>query len=171
MHYIMNREEPFVLTISREVGSGGHTVGGILAGKLGARYCDKQLLGALEKQFNLSAGAIEKLKGEKQSWLADFVSMISPMPSARMLGLDPRVTQEFRIDVTTNEIYKAEEEILKGFAEMGSCVIAGRSGRWDPVSSPAVPVSMSSRTTPMRCMSSLPRRCPTASNASCGSRA
>ena len=124
----MNREEPFVLTISREVGSGGHTVGGILAGKLGARYCDKQLLGALEKQFNLSAGAIEKLKGEKQSWLADFVSMISPMPSARMLGLDPRVTQEFRIDVTTNEIYKAEEEILKGFAEMGSCVIAGRSG-------------------------------------------
>ena len=67
MHYIMNREEPFVLTISREVGSGGHTVGGILAGKLGARYCDKQLLGALEKQFNLSAGAIEKLKGEKQS--------------------------------------------------------------------------------------------------------
>lgn len=128
MHDIMNREEPFVLTISREVGSGGHTVGGILAGKLGARYCDKQLLGALEKQFNLSAGAIEKLKGEKQSWLADFVSMISPMPSARMLGLDPRVTQEFRIDVTTNEIYKAEEEILKGFAEMGSCVIAGRSG-------------------------------------------
>ena len=32
----MNTKEPFVITISREVGSGGHTVGSILAKKLGA---------------------------------------------------------------------------------------------------------------------------------------
>ena len=37
-------------------------------------------------------------------------------------------TQEFAIDITTDDIYKAEVEILREFAEMGSCVIAGRSG-------------------------------------------
>ena len=124
----MNKQEPFIITLSREVGSGGHTVGGILAKKLGVRYCDKLLLESLEKQFNLTSSGIEKLKGEKKSWLADFLKRVSPMPSAKALGLDPKYTQEFAIDVTTDDIYKAEVEILRGFAEMGSCVIAGRSG-------------------------------------------
>ena len=70
----MNTKEPFVITISREVGSGGHTVGSMLAKKLDIRFCDKQLLESLEKQFDLSAGEIEKLKGKKKNWLADFAS-------------------------------------------------------------------------------------------------
>lgn len=124
----MNKKEPFVITLSREVGSGGHTVGSILARKLNVRYCDKLLLENLQKQFNLTASQIEKLKGEKKSWLADFLKYVSPMPSAKVLGLDPMYTQEFAINITTDDIYKAEVEILRGFAEMGSCVIAGRSG-------------------------------------------
>ena len=124
----MNTTEHYVITISREVGSGGHTVGSILADKLDTRYCDKLLLECLQKQFGLSASGIEKLKGEKKSWLADFINKVSPMPSARALGVDPKYSQEFRIDVTTDDIYKAEVEILKGMTEMGSCVIAGRSG-------------------------------------------
>ena len=124
----MNTKEPFVITISREVGSGGHTVGKILSEKLETRYCDKLLLESLEKQFGLTKSGIEKLKGEKKSWLADFINMIAPLPSARTLGLDPKYTQEFRIDVTTDDIFKAEVEILQGMAEMGSCVVAGRSG-------------------------------------------
>ena len=124
----MNKQEPFIITLSREVGSGGHTVGSILAEKLNVRYCDKQLLESLEKQFNLTSSGIEKIKGEKKNWLADFVKRVSPMPSARVLGLNPMYTQEFAFDVTTDDIYKAEVEILRGFADMGSCVIAGRSG-------------------------------------------
>ena len=124
----MNTQEPFVITISREVGSGGHTVGKILAEKLGTRYCDKLLLESLQKQFGLSASGIETLKGQKKNWLADFVSKVSPMPSARELGVSPKYSQEFRIDITTDDIYRAEVEILRSFAQMGSCVIAGRSG-------------------------------------------
>lgn len=124
----MNTKEPFVITISREVGSGGHTVGSMLAKKLDIRFCDKQLLESLEKQFDLSAGEIEKLKGKKKNWLADFASHVVPMPSAQALGLDPEYTDEFQVMVTPDEIFKAEVEILRGFAQMGSCVIAGRSG-------------------------------------------
>ena len=124
----MNTKEPFVITISREVGSGGHTVGSILAGKLNVRYCDKQVMETLQQQFDLTAGEIERLKGQKKGWLADFINKVTPMPSAQALGLDSQYTQEFRVKVTTDDIYKAEAEILHGFAEMGSCVIAGRSG-------------------------------------------
>ena len=124
----MNIKEPFVLNVSREVGSGGHTVGSILARKLNVRYCDKLLLESLQKQFGLTTSGIERLKGEKKNWLADFVKLIAPVPSAKALDLDPKFVTEFRADVTTDDIYKAEVDILKGFAEMGSCVIAGRSG-------------------------------------------
>ena len=124
----MNTKEPFVITISREAGSGGHTVGAILAQKLNVHYYDKLLVESLEKKFDLSKSAIEKLKGEKKNWLADMISQISPVPSAKILGINPRYTQEFRMDVTTNDIFKAEVEILKGFAEFGPCVIAGRLG-------------------------------------------
>ena len=124
----MNTKEPFVITISREVGSGGRTVGRILAEKFNVRYCDKQLLESLEKQFGLSAGRIEKLKGEKKRWFADFIEKVSPVPSASALGLDPEYSREFRVEVTPEVIFKAESEILKGFAELGPCVIAGRSG-------------------------------------------
>ena len=124
----MNLQEPFVITISREIGSGGRTVGRVLAEKLNTRYCDKNLIKALEEKFNLTVSGIEKLKGEKKNWLADLIRFISPLPSAQALGVDPKYTQEFRIDVTTDDIYKAETEIIKELAAEGSCVIAGRSG-------------------------------------------
>jgi cytidylate kinase len=124
----MNTKEHFVITLSREVGSGGHTVGRILAEKLNTRYCDKYLIESLEKKFNLTPSGIEKLKGQKKNWLVDVVRFIEPLPSAKTLGVDPKFSQEFRINVTTEDIYKAETEILKEMAELGSCVIAGRSG-------------------------------------------
>ena len=124
----MNLKDPFVITISREIGSGGHTVGRILAEKLSTVYFDKYLIESLEKKFNLTASGIEKLKGEKKNWLADFIKFVAPIPSAKALGVDPRYSQEFRIDTTTDDIYKAETEILKELSSEGSCVIAGRTG-------------------------------------------
>ncbi|MBR1894878.1 MAG: cytidylate kinase family protein, partial [Bacteroidales bacterium] len=122
----MNLKEPFVITISREIGSGGHTVGQMLAEKLDTRFCDKDLIRSLEKKFNLSMSAIEKLKGEKKNWLTDIINFLKPVPSAKALGVDPKFTQEFLLDVTSDDIYKAETEILQEIANEGSCIIAGR---------------------------------------------
>ncbi len=124
----MNVKEPFVITISREVGSGGHTVGRILSEKLHVRYCDKLLLESLEKQFGLSAAEIENLKGKKKNWLADILGHVAPVPPGRAFDLNPAYTEEFRVDITTDDVFKAEMAILQDFAQMGSCVIAGRSG-------------------------------------------
>ena len=124
----MNLNEPFVITVSREIGSGGHTVGKILADKLKTFYFDKYLIEQLTKKFGLTTSAIEKLKGEKKNWLVEMLHSLAPVPSAQALDVDAKFSQEFRINVTPDDIYEAETEILKELADEGSCVIAGRSG-------------------------------------------
>ena len=125
----MKHNEPFVITISREIGSGGRTVGRKLAARLGVRYSDKQLIRSLKEKFNLTVSGIEQLKGQKKNWLADFIQMVAPVPKANMLAdADSKYLQEVRQDVSVKDLYAAEKEILSGIADQGSCVIAGRSG-------------------------------------------
>ena len=122
-------EEKIIITISRELGSGGRTVGRKLAERLGIRYSDKDLVKGLRGKFNLTTSAIEQLKSEKKSWLADFIKMVAPVPKiSDLIEIDSSQEQEFRSDITTDDVYKAESEILKEIAAEGSCVIAGRSG-------------------------------------------
>ena len=125
----MKLNDPFVITISREIGSGGRTVGLKLAEKLGAHYSDKRLIEELEKKLDVSAYGIEQIKGQKKGWLADFMQMVAPVPKASaIVGIDSNYIQEFRPEVSVKEVYEAEKEILNAIADEGSCVIAGRSG-------------------------------------------
>ncbi|MBR0255680.1 MAG: cytidylate kinase-like family protein [Bacteroidales bacterium] len=118
-----------IVTISRELGSGGRTVGRKLAEKLDVRYSDKDLIKALRDQFNLTYSNIEEIKGEKKNWMSDFVKWVAPMPKQKMLvGENNRFVREFRSEITTDDVFKAESEILRAIADEGPCVIAGRSG-------------------------------------------
>lgn len=122
-------KEPFVITISREVGSGGRTIGRKLAAKLGVRFSDKDLIAALQKKLNLTADSIEELKGKKKRWLDDFIQMVAPVPMSGMLvDGDSDYISEYNLSLSVNDVFEAEREILNGIADEGSCVIAGRSG-------------------------------------------
>ena len=122
-------KEPFVITISREVGSGGRTIGRKLAAKLGVRVSDKELVDALQKKLNLTESSIEELKGKKKRWLDDFIQMVAPVPMSGMLvDGDSDYISEYNLSLTVNDVFEAEKEILNGIADQGSCVIAGRSG-------------------------------------------
>ena len=126
---IMNTQQPFIITISRELGSGGHTVGQLLAERLGVRFSDKELIKALREEFHLTTDAIERLKGEKKDWLSSLLRKIVAMPKAEnVVEWDDKFVQEYRPDLSSDEIFEAEKQILRGIAEEGSCVIAGRSG-------------------------------------------
>ena len=78
----MKLKDPFVITISREVGSGGRTVGEKLAEKLNVNYVSKELLKALEEKFNLTRGGIEHLKSTKKNWFTDMFEQVAPAPKA-----------------------------------------------------------------------------------------
>ena len=122
----MNKNEKFVITINREMGSGGRTVGRKLAEKLGVEFYYKSVIKGLEKKFNLTAEEVEKQKGREQGWWASIKRQFtgSVVSSSPFL---PKVADENEL-IDTDDIFKAETEILKGIAEEESCVIAGRSG-------------------------------------------
>lgn len=122
-------KEPFVITISREVGSGGRTIGRKLAEKLGVRFSDKELIDSLQAKLNLSPKSIEELKGKKKRWMDDFIQMVAPVPmSGLLVNGDSDYISEYNTSLNVNDVFEAEKEILKGIADEGSCVIAGRSG-------------------------------------------
>ena len=122
-------KDPFVITISRTVGSGGRTIGRKLAERLGVRFSDKELIDALQNKFNLTAESIEELKGKKKRWLDDFIQMVAPVPmSGLLVSGESDYVSEYNSTLSVNDVFEAEKEILNGIADEGSCVIAGRSG-------------------------------------------
>ncbi len=122
----MNLNEKFVITINRELGSGGRTVGRKLAEKLEVPFYDKALIKALQEKYHLSVEEIEKLKGRKQGWWADFKRQMTGSVMYTNYYI-PREGDEPEM-LDTDEVFKAEQEILKGIAESESCIVAGRSG-------------------------------------------
>ena len=121
----MNKNERFVITINRELGSGGRTVGRILAEKLGVPYYDKALTKPLEEKFDMSIDQIEELKGTNRSWWESIKRVL-------ILGEDAANSSEYYDEekkelITSEAVLKAEKEILQSIANEESCVIAGRS--------------------------------------------
>ena len=123
----MDKNQKFVITINRELGSGGRTVGAKLAARLAVPFFDKALIKALQEKYHLSVEEIERMKGRSHSWWAEF---------KRSLSVGYAMSQNYYrngyIDepdvLTTDAIFEVEQEILRGIAADESCVIAGRSG-------------------------------------------
>ena len=123
----MKQDEKFVITINRELGSGGRSIGEKLAKRLGVPFYDKALIQQLKEKYGLSTEEIERLKGQQHNWWADFKRSLKLMPSyaAPQYISGKTAMPDFLI---TDDIFQTETEILKGIADDGSCVIAGRSG-------------------------------------------
>lgn len=121
----MNKNEKFVITINRELGSGGRTVGRILAEKLGVPYYDKALIKPLEEKFDMSLDQIERLKGNNRSWWEDVKRVLILGEAAA--NSSEYYDEEKKKLVTSEAVLKAEKEILHSIAIKESCVIAGRS--------------------------------------------
>jgi len=104
----MNKNERFVITINREVGTGGRTVGRKLAEKLGVKYYDKAVIQGLTEKFGLSSENIEEIKAKKKT--------ASNNPDNRYQNL------------VTTTMFDTEKRILQDLATRNSCVVAGRTG-------------------------------------------
>ena len=119
---IMNKNEKFVITINREAGSGGRTVGRKLAEKLGVKYCDKAIVEGLTKKFGLSIERIEEIKAQKKSWWKDINNYYNTLVNSASQPMDAQV----KLDNTS--IFETEKRILQELAAQSSCVVAGRTG-------------------------------------------
>ncbi len=118
----MNTSEKFVITINRELGSGGRTIGRKLAERLQVKYYDKALVKELTKKFDLSVEKLEQVKSSKFNWWNELKESYYILCTGAE-GTDVNLNVP-----TTFNIFKVESQFLEKLAEEESCVIAGRSG-------------------------------------------
>lgn len=108
----------YVITIARQYGSGGRTVGEMLANKLGIHYYDRELMKLASEDSGISeqlfANADEKRKGTSLFKIAKKVyggELIPPESD----------------DFTSNDnLFNYQAKIIRELAEQESCVIIGR---------------------------------------------
>ena len=111
----------FVITINREVGSGGRTVGRKLANRLRVKYYDKALVEGLTEKFGLTVEEIERIKAQKKSWWNEFNNYYHTLINSAHQPM------EAEVKLTTTSMFETEKAILQSLAKEESCVVAGRS--------------------------------------------
>ena len=117
----MNKEEKFVITISRQFGTGGHEIGAELARRLGVKLLDKQILNEVAARINAVEDAVEKIEARNPLWRDDFTNFYrNYMANAEYNG------QEH--DQTSRELFRAQADAVRRIASEESCIIIGRCG-------------------------------------------
>lgn len=118
----MKLTSPFVITISRQLGSGGAYIGQQLAKKLNLFYADREIIDQAAKQFSLLVKDLEprdeKISSFWQSCIESFAigTIDTYMPP--------------QIIATDRALFKAEKEIIEHIAKEHSVVIIGRCGSY-----------------------------------------
>ena len=117
----MNKEDKFVITISRQFGTGGHEIGAELARRLGVKLLDKQILNEVAARINAVEEAVEKIEARNPLWRDDFTNFYRTyMANAEYNGQEQ--------DQTSHALFRAQAEAIKRIASEESCVIVGRCG-------------------------------------------
>ncbi len=122
----MNKKEKFVISINRELGSGGRTIGEKLAEKLRVPFYDKALIKNLEEKYHLTIEEIEKMKGRNHTWWEEMKRVMSYCQPWNIRTFDLGYDEKSDV-LTTEAIYQTEKQILLGIADDESCVVAGRT--------------------------------------------
>ena len=112
--------EKYVITIARQYGSGGRTIGEMLADKLGIHFYDKELMklasedsGINERLFNT---ADEKVKQ----------SVFSKMFKTEKAYTGEVISPESGEFVSDDNLFNYQAKVVKDLAERENCVIVGR---------------------------------------------
>ena len=105
-----------IITISREFGSGGRSIGKELAQQLGWKYYDKELVNAVALETGFDAGYIEE-NGEHAPTASNFAyAFTHPGVAGLMRGMS-----------ITDFIWCAQREVILKIAQEEPCVIVGRN--------------------------------------------
>ena len=106
-----------VITISREFGSGGRTIGRIVAEKLGFAFYDQDLILKVAKESGLAEQIVEKY----DEYATHKNSLLYAL--ALSAGAGAGGTLSF-----VSKVQQAQAKIITDLADKGSCVIVGRGG-------------------------------------------
>jgi cytidylate kinase len=111
----------FIITINREAGSGGKEIAEKLGELLGVKVYGKEILASIREKYNLTHEDIERIKGTKSGWWANFCRFY------KQFGTTAAIAYE-SFEVDSRQLYYEEAKLLKDLAEQESCIIVGRTG-------------------------------------------
>ena len=109
----------YVITIGRQLGSGGSITGKAIAEHFGFRYIDKEVLVLAAEKYGSSA---EELRNFEEK---DDIHRTNMMYTTR--SVIPYVDESWKVH-TGRKLFEEQTEILKKVAEEESCVVIGRCG-------------------------------------------
>jgi cytidylate kinase len=114
---------PYVITISRELGSGGAYLGKRIAERLEIFYIDREILSEAAQHFNLSESELEEMEERTTPFWQTFLKAGTYTPTE--MFLDPPVYLP-----SDRELFQAESKIIARVARERSSVIIGRGGSY-----------------------------------------
>lgn len=103
-----------VITISREFGSGGRTIGKMVAEKLGYAFYDRELVDEVAKRSGFSPEFIEE-SGEYASAKSSLLFALVTANQYNASGISMQ-----------DKLYLEQTKIIQELADQGRCVIVGR---------------------------------------------
>jgi len=109
--------DEFVITISREYGSGGRYVGELLAKELGIPFYDKEIIHMVAERSGLSEDFIEKSDENLPNTFLHNLKYSAYSTYDSIAFYDTPVT---------DKVFLAQSAVIKELASKGSCVIVGR---------------------------------------------
>ena len=107
-----------IITIGRQCGSGGHTIGKMVAERLGIPFYDKEIIKTVAKRSGLSEHTVEK-EGEYST-----TSLLFNVATRGISGFDVANKDNMLVRDIVNAY---QTEYIMELAEKGPCVIVGRS--------------------------------------------
>ncbi len=122
-------ERKFVITIGRQLGSGGRIIGEKLASKLGIGFYDKELIQMASQESGLGKEFFEQ---------ADEKKLYSVFGG--LFGLRGSMAEEpFSTYYLNNEtLFKIQSDVIRNLAGKGSCLFVGRCADYVLSGHPAV---------------------------------
>ena len=108
-------DKNIIINVGRQLGSGGHDIGRMLALDFGAKYYDRELLNLAAKESGLSEKIFEQ-NDEKKGFFRGLLNL--GMPHLGGGGDKPGFTQE--------SLFQFQSEAIRKAAREGSCVFVGR---------------------------------------------
>ena len=107
-----------IITIGRQFGSGGHEIGEKLAKKLNIPLYDRNLVEKAVEELNLDGTDVEAVDENVFKNIA--------MSVQRLFAYSDTPYRLAEDGSLSDQLYKAQSQIIKELAEQGPCVIVGR---------------------------------------------
>ena len=105
-----------IINVGRQLGSGGHDIGRMLALDFNAKYYDRELLNLAAKESGFSEKIFEQ-NDEKKGFLRGLFNVQSPHVSGNSL---------YKSNFSQESLFQFQSDAIRKAAAEGSCVFLGR---------------------------------------------